>query len=149
LLAAVFRVDLRVAAADLLPPAERFAFARFVVVLPRLAAAFFVVEGFLRLRGFSAVPVTASAMLVAALETPSMAASTPVLVASVMLVAALDTPSMAASMLVLAASVIVSRTPSFSSSMLFTPLSCISDEPHTESTHGSISHFEKAVQIEQ
>jgi hypothetical protein len=51
--AAVFRVDLRVAAADLLPPAERFAFARLVVVLPRLAVAFFVVERLLCLRGFS------------------------------------------------------------------------------------------------
>jgi hypothetical protein len=56
-------VDLRVAAADRLPLGERFALARLVVVLPRLAAAFFVVER-LRLRGFSVVPVTASAMLV-------------------------------------------------------------------------------------
>jgi hypothetical protein len=101
--AAVFLVDLRVAAAE---PAlfvlRRFAFARLVVVLPRPAAAFFVVERFLGLRGFS-VPVTASAMLVAA---P-------------------DIPSTAASMLVLAASAIVPRTPSFSLSMLFTSLPCL------------------------
>jgi hypothetical protein len=91
----VFRVDLRVAAADLLPPAEPF-----VVVLARLGAAFFVAEGrFLRLGGFSVVPVTTSATLLAALDTLSMTASMPVL----------------------AASVIVPRTPScFSLSMLFT-----------------------------
>jgi hypothetical protein len=81
---------------------ERFAFARLVVVLPRLAVAFFLVKRLLRLLGFSVVPVTASAMLVAALDTPSMAVSMPVL----------------------AASAIVPRTdvpcPSFSSSMLFT-----------------------------
>jgi hypothetical protein len=96
--AAVFRVDLRVAAADLLPPAERFVFARLVVVLPRLAVAFFVVERLLCLRGFSVVPVTTSAMALAALETPSIAAS----------------------MLVLAVSTIVPITPSFSLSMPFT-----------------------------
>ena len=96
--AAVLRVDLRVDAAGRLAPAERFAFARLVVVLPRLAAAFLVVGRLLRLRGFFVVPVTASAMLVAALDTPSMAASIPVF----------------------AASVIVPRTPSFSLSMLFT-----------------------------
>ena len=98
--AAVFRVDLRVAAADLLPPAERFVFARLVVVLPRLAVAFFVVERLVCLRGFSVVPVTASAMALAALETPSIAAS----------------------MLVLAVSAIVPRTPSFSLSIMFTSL---------------------------
>jgi len=80
----------------------RFAFPRLVLVVPRLAAAFFVVERFLRLRGFSVVPVTASAMLVAAL----------------------DTPSMAASMLVLAVSAIVPRTPSFSLSMLSLSFCC-------------------------
>jgi hypothetical protein len=74
-------------------------FPRLLVELPLLAAAFFVVERFLLLRGFSAVPVTASAIALAAL----------------------DTPSTAASMLVLAASAIVPRTPSsFSLSMLFT-----------------------------
>jgi len=58
LLAAVFPVDLRVAAADLaLLVPVRFAFARLVVVLRGLAAAFFVV--FLCLRGLSVVPVTA------------------------------------------------------------------------------------------
>lgn len=98
-LAGDFLVALRrVAAADLLPPVERFAFARLVVVLPRLAVVFrlpavgfFVLARLLRLRGFVVVPVTASAMLVAALETPS---------------------------------VIVSRTdvPSFSLSMLSSPL---------------------------
>jgi len=101
--AAVFRVDLRVAAADLLPPAERFVFARLVVVLPRLAVAFFVVERLLCLRGFSVVPVTASAMALAALETPSIAAS----------------------MLVLAVSAIVPKTPSFSLSMPFTSFLCV------------------------
>ena len=103
-LTAVLRVDLRVAAADRLPAVERFAFARLVVVLPRLAVAFFVVERLFRLLGFSVVPATASAMLVATL----------------------DTPSMAASMLVLAVSAIVPRSPSFSLSMLFTSPSCIS-----------------------
>jgi hypothetical protein len=96
-------VDLRVAAADLLPPAERFVFARLVVVLPRLAVAFFVVERLLCLRGFSVVPITASAMALAAL----------------------DTPSIAASMLVLAVSAIVPKTPSFSLSMPFTSFRCI------------------------
>jgi hypothetical protein len=92
--AAVFR-----AAVDRLVPVERFALARLVLVLPRLAAAFFVVERFLR--GFSVVPVTASAMLVAALDKPSVTASMPVF----------------------AASVTVPRTPaSFSLSMLFTSL---------------------------
>jgi hypothetical protein len=103
LVAPAFRVDLRVAAADLLPPAERFAFARLVVVLPRLAVAFFVVERLLCLRGFSIVPVTASAMALAALETPSIAAS----------------------MLVLAVSAIVPKTPSFSLSMPFTSFLCV------------------------
>jgi hypothetical protein len=102
LLAAVLRVDLRVAAAErvILVPG-RFAFARLVVVLLR-PAAFVLDEDFLRLRGFFVVPVTASAILVAAL----------------------DTPSIAASMLVLAASAIVPRTdaPSLSLSMLFTSL---------------------------
>jgi hypothetical protein len=50
-----FRVLLRVAAVE----PRRFAFPRLVVVFPRLAAAFFVVERLLRLRGFSVVPVTA------------------------------------------------------------------------------------------
>jgi hypothetical protein len=95
-----FRVLLRVAAAEpVLLLLGRFAFPRLVVVLPRLVAAFFVVERFLRFRGFSVVPVTASAMAFAA-----------------------DTPSIAASMPVLAASAIVPRTPSFSLSMLFTSL---------------------------
>jgi hypothetical protein len=85
-----------VAAAERVP--ARFAFPRLVIVLPRLAVAFFLVERFLRLRGFSVVPVTASATLLAALDTPSMTASMPVL----------------------AASVIVPRTLSFSLSMLFT-----------------------------
>jgi hypothetical protein len=77
----------------------RFAFPRLVVVLSRLAAAFFVVEGFLLLRRFSVVPVTASAIALAALDTPSVAASMPAL----------------------AASAIVPRTPSsFSLSMVFT-----------------------------
>jgi hypothetical protein len=53
----------------------RFAFPRLVVVLPWLVAAFFVVERFLLLRGFSVMPVTASAMALAALDTPSTAAS--------------------------------------------------------------------------
>ena len=83
MLAAVFRVDLRVAAvAPVLVVPERFvfprlvlAFFRLVVVLRRPAAAFFVVERFLVFRGFSVVPVTASVMLVAALDTPSIAAS--------------------------------------------------------------------------
>jgi hypothetical protein len=97
LLAAVFRVDLRVAAAELvLLVLVRFAFPR----------AFFVDERVLRLRGFSVLPVTASTMLVAAL----------------------DTPSIVASMLVLAASVIVFRTdvpsPSFSCSNV-TSLRCL------------------------
>jgi hypothetical protein len=117
-----------VVAADRLPPAERFAFPRLVIVLPQLAAAFFVVERFLRLRGFSVPPVTASAMPVAAL----------------------DTPSMAASMLVLAASTIVARTdvpcPAFSSSMLYTSLSVSASERHTESRQGSIEWREKAMQ---
>jgi hypothetical protein len=96
-----FRVLLRVAAAEpVLLLLGRFAFPRLVVVLPRLVAAFFVVERFLRFRGFSVVPVTASAMAFAALDTPSIAASMPVL----------------------AASAIVPRTPSFSLSMLFTSL---------------------------
>ena len=94
-----FRVLLRVAAADAVLRL-RFAFPRRVVVLPRLAAAFFVVGRFLLLRGLSVVPVTASAMALAALDTPSIAASIPVL----------------------AVSAIVPRTPSFSSSMLFTSL---------------------------
>ena len=50
-----FRVLLRVAAAE----PRRFAFPRLVVVFPRLAAAFLVVE---RRRGFLLVPVTASAI---------------------------------------------------------------------------------------
>jgi hypothetical protein len=59
LLAAVFRVDLRVAAAGLvLLVLVRFAFPR----------AFFVDERVLRLRGCSVLPVTASTMLVAALD---------------------------------------------------------------------------------
>ena len=94
-----FRVLLRVAEAEaVLLLLGRFAFPRLVVVLPRLAAAFFVVERLLRLRRFSVVPVTASAIALAALDTPSMAASMPVL----------------------AASVIVPRTPSFSLSMMST-----------------------------
>jgi hypothetical protein len=101
LLVAALRVPLRVAAADLaLLVVVRFALPRLVVVLPRLAAALFVVERLLRLRGFSVPPVTASAMALAALDTPSIAASMPVL----------------------AASAIVPRTPSsFSLSMLFPP----------------------------
>jgi hypothetical protein len=96
-----FRVLLRVAAAEPVPLLlGRFAFPRLVVVLLRLVAAFFVVERLLRLRGFLVVPVTASAMLFAAL----------------------DKPSVTASMLVLAASAIVPRTPSFSLSMLSTSL---------------------------
>jgi hypothetical protein len=71
-----FRVLLRVAAAVLLLMG-RFAFPRLIVVLPRLVAAFFVVERLPRRRGFSVVPVTASAMALAALDTPSMAASMP------------------------------------------------------------------------
>jgi hypothetical protein len=127
-LAADFLAALRpVAAVDRLPRAERFAFPRLVVVLARVAAAFFVV--FLRLRGFS-VPVTASTMFVAAL----------------------DTPSMAASMLVLAASTIVPRTdvpcPSFSSSMLFTYLSVCPCQRHTESRQGSIAQKDRAVHTE-
>jgi len=94
-------VDLRVAAVDRFAPAERFALPRVLVFRTRLAP-FFVVERFLR-RGFDVVPVTASAMLVAAL----------------------DKPSVTASMLVLAASATVPRTPSsFSLSMLFLP-SCV------------------------
>jgi hypothetical protein len=50
-----FRVLLRVAAAE----PRRFAFPRLVVVFPRLAAAFFVVE---RRRGFLLVLVTVSAI---------------------------------------------------------------------------------------
>jgi hypothetical protein len=62
-------VALRVAAAELvLLVLVRFAFRR-------PAAAFFVVERLLLLRGFSVPPVTASAMLVSALDTPCMAAS--------------------------------------------------------------------------
>jgi hypothetical protein len=136
--AAVFRVDLRVAAAERLPPAERFAFPRLVVVPRRLAvvfrrpaAAFFVVERLLCLGGFSVVPVTASAMALAALETPSIAAS----------------------MLVLAVSAIVPKTPSFSLSMPFTSFLCIRavypscvPEAHTESRQASIAHDDKAVQ---
>jgi hypothetical protein len=92
------RVLLRVAAAE----AVLLLIPRRVVVLPRLVAAFLVVERLVRLRGFSVVPVTASAIALAALDTPSMAASMPVL----------------------AASVIVPRTPSsFSLSMLSTSLS--------------------------
>ena len=53
-----FRVLLRVAAVE----PRRFAFLRLVVVFPRLAAAFFVVERLLRLRGFLLVLVTASAI---------------------------------------------------------------------------------------
>jgi len=87
-----------VAAEDRFLPAERFALLG-LVVLPRLGAAAFLVV-FLRLRGFSGLPVKAS----------------------VMAVATLDTPSMAASMLVLAASDMVPSTPSsFSLSMLFPP----------------------------
>ena len=94
-------MDLRVAAADRLPLVERFALPRRVVVRFRVADVFFVVERFLRLRGFVVVPVTASAMLVAALDKPSVTASMPVFAASVM----------------------VPRTPSsFSLSMLFTSL---------------------------
>jgi len=93
-------LDLRVVAAELvLLVLARFAFVRLVVALLR-PAAFVLDEGFLCLRGFFVVPVTTSTMLVAAL----------------------DTPSMAASMLVLAASAIVPRTPSFFLSMLFTSL---------------------------
>jgi hypothetical protein len=47
----------------------RFALANSAVLLR--VAAFVVLERFLRLRGFSVLPVTASTMLVAALETPS------------------------------------------------------------------------------
>jgi hypothetical protein len=108
LLVAAFRVDLRVAAAEpVLLVLDRFAFPRLVVVLPRLAAAFFVVERFLGLRGGLVLPVTASTMLVAALDTPSMVAPTLVLAASVMVLKT-DVPS-----------------PSFSLSMLFTSL-CVS-----------------------
>jgi hypothetical protein len=93
------RVLLRVPAAEpVLLALGRFALPRLVVVLPRLAAAFFVAERVLRLRSFFVVPVTVSAMALAALETPPMAAS----------------------MLVLAASVIAPRMSSFSLSMLFT-----------------------------
>ena len=63
-------VDLRLeAAADCLPPAERFALAR-LFVLP-CAAAFVVPERFLRLRGFWVLPVMASVML----DTPSVIVS--------------------------------------------------------------------------
>ena len=98
-LVADFRVALRLeAAADRLPPAERFALAR-LVLLP-CAAAFVVPERFLRLRGFWVLPVMASVML--------------------------DTPS-----------VIVSRMevpfPSFSFSMLFTSLPMSAGKRHTES----------------
>jgi hypothetical protein len=79
-LAADFLVALRrVAEADFLPPAERFAFPRLVIVLPRLAAFF---EVFLRLGHFTVVPVTASAMALAALDIPSVTASMLVLAAS-------------------------------------------------------------------
>ena len=126
LLVAVFRVDMRVAAAervlltlgrfafarlvadflvalrletaaDRLPPAERFALARLVLL--SCAAAFVVPECLLRLRGFWVLPVMASVML--------------------------DTPS-----------VIVSRMevpfPSFSFSMLFTSLPTSAGKRHTE-----------------
>ena len=70
----VFRGDLRVAAAGrVVLVLVRFAFVRLVVVLLR-PVAFVLDEGFLCLRGFFVVPVTASTMLVAALDTPSMAA---------------------------------------------------------------------------
>jgi hypothetical protein len=69
-LVADFRVALRLeAAADRLPPAERFALAR-LVLLP-CAAAFVVPERFLRLRGFWVLPVMASVML----DTPSVIVS--------------------------------------------------------------------------
>jgi hypothetical protein len=98
-LVADFRVALRLeAAADRLPPAERFALARLVLL--SCAAAFVVPERFLRLRGFWVLPVMASVML--------------------------DTPS-----------VIVSRMevpfPSFSFSMLFTSLPMSAGKRHTES----------------
>ena len=68
-LVADFRVALRLeAAADRLPPAERFALAR--LLLP-CAAAFVVPERFLRLRGFWVLPVMASVML----DTPSVIVS--------------------------------------------------------------------------
>jgi hypothetical protein len=68
-LVADFLVPLRLeAAADRLPPAERFALAR--LLLP-CAAAFVVPERFLRLRGFWVLPVMASVML----DTPSVIVS--------------------------------------------------------------------------
>ena len=69
-LVADFRVALRrEAAADRLPPAERFALARLVLL--SCAAAFVVPERFLRLRGFWVLPVMASVML----DTPSVIVS--------------------------------------------------------------------------
>jgi hypothetical protein len=69
-LVADFRVALRLeAAADRLPPAERFALARLVLL--SCAAAFVVPERFLRLRGFWVLPVMASVML----DTPSVIVS--------------------------------------------------------------------------
>ena len=127
----VFRVDLRVAAADRLPPVERWVVVvlrRVAVFRRRPAAAFFVVERFLRLWGFFVVPATASAMLVAAL----------------------DKPSVTASMLVFAASAIVPRTPpSFSLSMLFISLRVKWRERHTESRQGSIAPTDIAVHSER
>jgi hypothetical protein len=84
LTATVFRVDLRVAAADRLPLVERFALPRRIVVRFRVADLFFVDEGFLRLGRLAVVPVTVSAMLLAALDKPSVTASMPVFAASVM-----------------------------------------------------------------
>ena len=94
-----FRVLLRVAAAEaVFLVLGRFAFPR-LLVLPRLAAAFLVVE---RRRGFLLVPVTASAIALAALDNPSVAASMPDL----------------------AVSAIVPRTPSFSFHAVHLP--CVS-----------------------
>jgi hypothetical protein len=104
-----FRVLLREAAAEaVFLVLGRFAFPR-LLLLPRLAAAFLVVERLLRRRGFSVVPVTASAMALTALDTPSIVASMPVL----------------------AASVIVPRTPSsFSLSMPSPSFLCVHARSH-------------------
>ena len=71
-LVADFRVALRLeAAADRLPPAEAERFALARLVLLSCAAAFVVPERFLRLRGFWVLPVMASVML----DTPSVIVS--------------------------------------------------------------------------
>ena len=121
-LAADFVVALRrVAEADFLPPAERFALLRLLAAL--LAAAFFLIE---RRFGFSGSPVRASTKAVTALLATATAAFTFALAASPMAACA---PGVS--------------VPAFSLSLSIMFSLRVLCERHTESIQGSMARIAK------